>query len=250
MTLCQTIRDKIEQSIIEKSSLDEDVTKHLQSCPDCSAYYTEELIFSQTISETLKAVPIPAPKIATADKHRYTQIDTDKICVHLRASVVAISIAAAIVLIGFTFFLFTRPSGDDAAETIKITLSDGSKIVASAKAELVIEEANRQVILKRDGELYLQITGCDQKPFQLITSAGTVIVKGTEFSVSVKAEADNGSPCPYRIRASNAPSSLTGSNKIKTSILVFVIKGTTILSTREGEFIGKEGETLYAEVYL
>jgi len=214
---CSDIKNKIEQSIIEKSSLPMEISEHIMGCADCHSYYESEQAFARMISDEFKSLPIPTPQLE--------QLLTARKPVRLKRLMIALSSTAAILLAAASVFSLLQTP---AVGTQKLYATDGARIIASPDSELIIQPASRQVILKESGDLYITVGKDHDKPFQLITSAGTILVHGTEFSVSVKEEEVE----PY---------------KIKTSVLIYVTKGTVQLTTTMGDALGQSGETLYAE---
>jgi len=209
---CSDIKNEIEQSVIGKSTLPIEISEHIMGCADCHSYYESEKAFARMISDEFKSLPIPAPQIA--------QLLAARKPARMRRLVMALAGAAAILLAAASIFsLSTAPSGD----AQRLYATDGARIIASPDSDLIIHEANRQVILKESGKLYITVAKDHGKPFQLITSAGTILVHGTEFSVSVKED------------------------EVKTSVLIYVTKGEVQLTTTMGDALGKGGETLYAE---
>ena len=207
---CSEIRIKIEESIIEKSSLPMEVSEHIMGCADCRPYYESEQAFARMISDEFKSLPIPAPEQLLSARKPF----------RVKRLMIALSSVAAILLAAASIFsLLSAPPGD----TQKLYAADGASIIASPDSDLIIQESNRQVILKESGKLYVTVAKDHGKPFQLITSAGTILVHGTEFSVSVKED------------------------EAKTSILIYVAKGKVQLTTTMGDALGQGGETLYAE---
>ncbi|HLD36533.1 MAG TPA: FecR family protein [Planctomycetota bacterium] len=214
---CPDIKNKIEQGIIEKSTLPIEISEHIMGCADCHAYYESEKAFARMISDEFKALPIPKPQLE--------QLLAARKPIRLKRLMITLSSAAAILLAAASVFslLQTPASG-----TQKLYTTDGASIIASPDSDLIIQPASRQVILKESGELYVTVDKDHNNPFQLITSAGTILVHGTEFSVSVKEEE-------------------VGPYKIKTSVLIYVTKGAVQLTTTMGDALGQSGETLYAE---
>lgn len=212
---CSDIKNKVEQSIIDKSSLPIKISEHIMGCVDCRSYYDSEKAFAQMISDEFKSLPIPTPEQLLATRKP----------VRLKRLVIALSSAAAILLVAISVFSLLQTPTDG---NQKLYATDGARIIASPDSNLIIQSANRQVILKESGKLYIIVDKDHDKPFQLITSAGTILVHETEFSVSVNEEEVK----PY---------------KIKTSVLIYVTKGAVQLTTTMGDALGKSGETLYAE---
>ncbi|MBI5779270.1 MAG: FecR domain-containing protein [Planctomycetes bacterium] len=214
---CSEIRNEIEQSIIGKSTLPVEVSEHIMGCADCHAYYESEQAFARMISDEFKALPIPTPQLEKLSAGRKPA--------RLNRLVLALSGVAAVLLAAASiFYLLTGPAGDAQS----LYAADGTSIIASPDSDLIINESGRQVILKESGKLHVTVSKDHGQPFQLITSAGTILVHGTEFSVSVKEEEVE----PL---------------KIKTSVLIYVAKGEVRLTTTMGDALGKDGETLYAE---
>jgi ferric-dicitrate binding protein FerR (iron transport regulator) len=209
---CSDIKNKIEQSIIEKSTLPMEISEHIMGCADCHVYYESEKALARMISDEFKSLPIPTPQLE--------QLLTARKPVRLKRLMIALSSVAAILLAAASIFSLLQTPADN---TQKLYATDGASIIASPDSDLIIQSASRQVILKESGELYITVAKDHEKPFQLITSAGTILVHGTEFSVSVKEDGT------------------------KTSVLIYVTKGTVQLTTTMGDALGKSGETLYAE---
>lgn len=216
---CADVKNIIEESVIRKSTLPAEISGHIIDCAGCRAAYDSEKEFSRMITEELQSLSIPEPQISRMRERSKPQRLS-------RRMVAALSSAAALLLAALSmFFLLESPEN---SATQKIYASDGAKIIASPDADLIFQDGARQAVLRESGKLYVTIKKGHPEPFSLITSAGTILVRGTEFSVSVKEE----EIAPYRI---------------KTSVLIFVSKGTVELSTVMGEAQGRAGETLYAE---
>ncbi|MEW6027113.1 MAG: FecR family protein [Planctomycetota bacterium] len=210
---CSEIRIKIEESIIEKSPLSMETSEHIMGCADCLAYYESEKAFAQMISDEFKALQIPEIPQARKEPSR------------ARRLAIAFASAAAILLAAVSIFSLLNAPPE---VTQKLYATDGARIIASPDADLIIHEAGRQVILRESGKLYVTVGKDHDRPFQLITSAGTIQVHGTEFSISVKEEE-------------------VELYKFKTSVLIYVTEGEVQLTTTMGDALGKGGETLYAE---
>ena len=210
---CSDIKNKIEQSIIEKSTLPVEISQHIMGCADCHSYYESENAFARMISDEFKSLPIPAPQLEQLLAARQPDRTAPDVRAgkpfRLKRLMIALSSAAAVLLATASIFSFLNPP---TGVSQKIYATDGARIIASPESDLIIQSNSRQVILKESGELYINVANDHDKPFQLITSAGTILVHGTEFSVSVKEEE-------------------VGPDKIKTSVLIYVTKGAVQLTT-------------------
>ncbi|MFH1227716.1 MAG: hypothetical protein V1701_07420, partial [Planctomycetota bacterium] len=63
-TDCQAIRDRIQESIFEKTELHPEVLAHIKNCSECDVYCKEEMSFARQIAGEFESVRVPAPPIA------------------------------------------------------------------------------------------------------------------------------------------------------------------------------------------
>jgi ferric-dicitrate binding protein FerR (iron transport regulator) len=233
---CEQIQKQISDAIIEKKPLDNVIAQHLSSCSDCRAFQRQEFAFAQRIIAEFKSGQIPVPDMAKITAKAAEQ--------PARISLwpATLTSAAAVLLIVVLVYVIgnsQRPKlqniGDQVMakqvepEMKRIDLPDGSYIVALPDANLIIKEMEREIVVKSDSKLYVNVSTNRFKPFQLITPAGTVMVYGTEFSVNV--EKDNSA------EPKNGGYSTT----------VYVLNGKVQLRTPKGNVTGTGGETLYVK---
>lgn len=236
---CNNIKNKIEVSIIEKADLSIETVEHIKSCSDCHTYYESEKSLAKMISEELKSVPIIVPQtdfLLNRTKPRRM----------IPWLIPLLSASAAVLLIAITIFVVIKQQRikvqdinnqdennnitADTLEVQKFELSDGSSLIASHGCKLLINEIERQVIMKQPGDLYVKVEENQNKPFKIITPAGNIIARGTEFSVRVDEGEKNNQL-----------------NEGVFSVLVYVLNGTVELTTPMGNAVGNSGYTLYAE---
>lgn len=237
---CNDIRNRIEVSIIEKTDLSIEIAEHIKICSDCQAYYESEKSLAKMISEELKSVPINIPQSDFLSNRTNPRRMIPWLTPLLSAS-------AAVLLVAITIFVVIKQQEikvqninnqdennknitADTLEVQKFELSDGSSMIASPGCKLIINEIERQIIIKQPGDLYVKVEENKNKPFQIITPAGNIIARGTEFSV--------------RVDEGNKNNQL---NKGVFSVLVYVLNGTVELTTPMGNAVGDSGYTLYAE---
>ncbi|MFH1230898.1 MAG: FecR family protein, partial [Planctomycetota bacterium] len=139
--------------------------------------------------------------------------------------------AAAVLLLAFVSTLVLRKNNKPVTPPLnniqEYNMADGSQIINFTGSAITIKESDRQVILAREGRLFLQVTPSN-KQFSLITPAGTVYVLGTEFLV----------------RLEKGKSSMSTGKWI---ITVLVVSGVVQLINSCGAIIGKTGETISSE---
>jgi ferric-dicitrate binding protein FerR (iron transport regulator) len=233
---CDNIKKEIELSTVTKSNLGTEIIEHIKTCSDCSAYLESEKSLAKTISDEFKSIPIIIPNAGSL-------LNKEKPRRMIPWFIPLLSASAAIMLIAITIFVFINHNrannlvnqadndiNTNPAEVQKFELNDGTSIIASPNCKVVINETERQVILKQSCDLYLKVEENQNKPFQIITPAGNIIVRGTEFSVKVNELEKNGQL-----------------NKGIFSVLVYVLNGTVELTTPIGNVVGNSGYTLYAE---
>jgi ferric-dicitrate binding protein FerR (iron transport regulator) len=220
---CNKSKTEIQKSIAHRITLSEELKEHLNLCSECSSFYQEELVFTRKLTEKFQGLIISTPQIEK-------MIGFAKRPARLKWVFAVSSVALIIISIILMTIYKTFPQ-EERINRRKLTLSDGSFIIASPSCEVVIHPQKREAVVNQSGELYLKITQNPAQPFYLLTPAGTISVHGTEFSVSIK-------------------ESLSGGQKL-VSLLVFVHTGIVeLIPLKRDKIRGEKGATLYTQIEI
>jgi N-acetylneuraminic acid mutarotase len=144
------------------------------------------------------------------------------------------AVTAALVLMGIGIVLMWQPARelpreipvDWEAFQQEISLADGSTLRVTPQSKYEI--AGYRDIVLNQGQLWLNVVCIEDRPFQVDTPSGKVIVRGTEFVVQVlKKEEDM--------------------KVLRGMVAVLVISGVVELVNPAGREIATSGEYLYAQ---